>query len=1459
MEADTETRVAEIASAIARHVRGQMGATSGGTVVSLLSHRQDSQPPPLYVAGRLVDATDLFGESSLIDGCVVSLDDPRLAIAPEPDGLVELRIVSGQGAGVVHRLGIGELTIGSDLACTIVVNEAEVPAVAVIVIVNLDGTVELRSAAHTDDAIALDREPVPADGIGWPFGKELQVGNVLIELHQPSRPDAALLPSLDGPWLDYNRPPRLLPPARKTTFRLPQKPSEPTKTGMPILGMLTPALFGVAMAVVLKNPLYLMMAAMTPLMMIGNAISSRRQGKKSHRQLLREHREHIEAIEVDASDALIAERRARRDASPDPAELLVTAVGPRARLWERRRTDPDYLLVRIGTSDLPSEVTVEDPEQLEHRRQVKRVASDVPVAVSLRGCGVLGIAGRSELPRQVATWIVGQLAVLQSPRDVQIYLLTDRNSEQAWRWTGWLPHLRPHPGCDVMSLIGSDTDSLSRRVGELGQIVAARQKAFRERGGAVSFDDPDIVVVLDGARRLRALPGVVSLLKEGPVVGVFCLCIDSDERLLPEECGAVILETTSGLELRQQRADDIADVRADLVPAAWFQQVCRALAPIRDVSDSDEDGALPSSCRLLDVLSLDPPTSAAIAARWRLGGSSTEAVIGASIDGPFSIDLRRDGPHGLIAGTTGSGKSELLQTIVASLAVANRPDAMTFVLVDYKGGAAFKDCEHLPHTVGMVTDLDTHLVERALTSLAAELTRREHILAGAGAKDIEDYADYSTRDASLAALPRLLIVIDEFASMARELPDFVAGLVNIAQRGRSLGIHLILATQRPTGVVSPEIRANTNLRIALRVTDPAESSDVIDVPEAARISKTTPGRGYVRLGHASLVPFQAGRVGGRRPGAIAVTREPPWLSTVEWSQLGQLSPRPPKDEQPDDLEMTDLAVLVQEIVRANEAMGLSAQHSPWLAALPELLTTDDLAAPEVAAANSRVPLVPYALEDLPAEQRQRVASIDFDQFGHLFIVGAPRSGRSQALRTIAAMIARHTSSADVHLFGIDCGNGGLIPLAKLPHCGAVAQRTQTERATRLLGRLMAEMLRRQEVLGAGSFADLTEQRAAAAPADRLPHLMLLVDRWEGFTATLGEIDGGELTDQVWMMLREGASAGIHLVISGDRSMLTGRISSLAEDKLVLRLTDRGDYSLAGLNPRNLPDEVAQGRAFRADSGIETQIAVLDSDRSGAAQVEAIGRIGAAAAERDADVPRFRRPFRVDVLPSRLAFDDAWAKREDDVKRPLWGLVGVGGDDLLALGPDLAAGPATFVVAGPPKSGRSTVLASMVESFLKCGTEVVIWAPRASPLRELAGQPGVVTVLTEDDLDEATLKPLVMEGDGPLAFVIDDAEMLKEIAAKDWMRTYIRTAGDHNRAMVIAGNATEVCSGFSGWQMDIKKNRNGALLSPQDFTDGDIVGVRVPRSTVGGPVQPGRALLHLGTGELITVQVPVLPH
>ncbi|MEU3085659.1 FtsK/SpoIIIE domain-containing protein [Streptomyces massasporeus] len=1524
LDADPESTVGDIAQELAKQV-----GHSGAQVIPLGQHRHApaNNAPLVYVDGYAVDPGATVVGSPLREGAVVSLQDPSGCLPGEPTGLVELRLVGGPAAGFVHRLGVGRYDIGSGAASYVRIDDPEVDARALTLSVATDGTCQV--------AVHMDREHVTLDGTSlaekeedepsgrksgkkkdqekkeekkdgpteWPLGAQIAVGNTLLELTRYTPPNAALKWSDDGVGLDYNRPPRLRPPERQTSFRLPSSPREYEARPLPWLMAMTPLVGAVVSVMIFQRWYYLIMAGLSPILLFANYYNDKKHGRKSHAKQVKEYEEQKERIEKDAQDALVAERNDRRQAIPDPATVLALGTGPRTRLWERRRTDRDHLLIRFGTGQLPSEVVLDDPEQDDHRRQVTWKIEDAPVALHLRTLGVVGMAGPGDSVRALGRWAVAQTAALHSPMDVQFYVLSDNAAQGSWDWVRWLPHARPSGGQDVNALIGTDAETVGARIGELTQILDARKKAAEENKsqGNSSFSDPDIVVVWDGSRRLRSLPGVVRLLREGPSVSMFAICLDAEERFLPGECQAYVVaepkaeeyrpaaqqvhqpqqaagafpsfhawhttaqqpeqaDRTEQLRLRVEEAgaERLKDVRPDFVSAAWCLRLARSLSPLRDISGETEDSALPGSSRLLDVLQLEPPTSDAIVARWRMGGQSTLAVIGESYDGPFGIDIRKDGPHGLIAGTTGSGKSELLQTIVAALAVANTPENMTFVLVDYKGGAAFKDCVHLPHTVGMVTDLDAHLVERALESLGAELHRREHILAAADAKDIEDYQDLVRRDPSHQPVPRLLIVIDEFASMVRDLPDFVTGLVNIAQRGRSLGIHLLLATQRPSGVVSPEIRANTNLRIALRVTDGGESSDVIDSPEAGHISKNTPGRAYARLGHASLVPFQSGRVGGRRPGAADPALLMPWVGPLTWEDLGRAALVKPKAESREDEEITDLKVLVDTVRDANSSLGIPPQHSPWLPALDETLLLDDVELPAFAGGPGKLPPAPYGIEDLPASQSRRPVAVDFSSFGHLMIGGAPRSGRSQVLRTLAGSIARTHSIADVHLYGIDCGNGALNALTRLPHCGAVVGRNQTERVVRLVNRLKGEMGRRQDVLAEKGFADIGEQRASVAEDERLPHIVVLLDRWEGWVPTLGEIDHGSLTDELQAMMREGASVGIHLVLTGDRTLLVGRIATLTEDKYGLRLADRSDFSSLGIPARKVPEEIPPGRAFRNEFGTETQFALLAEDTTGQGQAAALAAIGESAAARDAAVPRSRRPFRVDSLPSRISFPEAWELRDPDASRSrLWGLAGIGGDEIVGFGPDLADGVPAFVIAGPAKSGRSTVLLNFAHSFLAQGTRLVIAAPRQSPLRQLDGTDGVLKVFTGDDIDEDEFEELVDQAslEEPIAVLVDDGEILEDCDAESQMKKLVSRGAERGLALVIAGDEEDVCSGFSGWQVDAKKARRGILLSPQESSSGDLVGVRLNRSMVGGQVAPGKGMLHLGDGELRTVVIP----
>jgi S-DNA-T family DNA segregation ATPase FtsK/SpoIIIE len=980
------------------------------------------------------------------------------------------------------------------------------------------------------------------------------------------------------------------------------------------------------------------------------------------------------------------------------------------------------------------------------------------------------------------------------------------------------------------------------------------------------LSEPDVLVVMDGARRLRDVPGVISILREGPAVRIFPLCLDQEERLLPEECTAVVRQENHRLTLRRTGQLDITDIRPDLVEPAWCERLARGLAPIHDVTPEASEG-LPTRVGLLDLLGLTKPNGKEIAGRWAQRPGSTTVLLGAGYDGPATFDLVKDGPHGLVAGTTGSGKSELLQTFVASLAAVNRPDEMAFVLVDYKGGSAFKDCVKLPHTLGMVTDLDSHLVQRALTSLSAELLRREHILAGAGAKDLPEYQSMRRRAPELVPVPRLVIVIDEFATLYREIPDFIPGLVSIAQRGRSLGIHLILATQRPAGVVNADIRANTNLRIALRVTDGSESQDVIDTKDAVSISPTTPGRALARLGHGTVVPFQTAYAGTPLPQAApgpeaapareATERDAPqiWGTELHWQRLGRAVGMPAPTAEPGTVDHglpTDLNALVEALCDATELVGCAPQPSPWLPPLGQSVLIDDLPQPEKSGGGRLAP-VSWALSDLPGTQAQLPVQLDLAEFGHLYVIGIPRSGRSQVLRTMAGALARAHSCADVHLYGIDFGGGALSALGVLPHCGAVVPRGDVERLERLMGRLDTELEKRQAALTEHHAANLAELRETVGAAARPAHIMLLIDGWDALVDLIAEHNGGRQMDQLNRLLREGAAAGLHVVATSERALLSGRATALNDNKLLLRLNDRSDYYAVGKRSGDIPDVIRPGRGWTSDGGTEIQVALLASGAGGQEQAEALRQIGAEATRRDAGLAADRRPARIGTLPVKVAFPAAYAKVGEEFRRPMWGLLGLGGDDVSPVGVDFADASPAFLVAGPPGSGRSTTLASLAVSLLASGTRLMVLAPRESPLRALGNHPGV-RLLTQPSPTSRQLAEALASGSGPQVVVIDDADMLVLPEIDQDLRALVESGRDRGIG-VAAGATAETMAGAVGWLGALKQRRKGVLLSPQSLFEGDLLGVRLAHAQLRNR-KPGRGLtVDPRSGELISVQIP----
>ena len=592
----------------------------------------------------------------------------------------------------------------------------------------------------------------------------------------------------------------------------------------------------------------------------------------------------------------------------------------------------------------------------------------------------------------------------------------------------------------------------------------------------------------------------------------------------------------------------------------WGVQADIALAAARRLARLDDPelplvgAGVPTAAPLLGLLGISGDDPAEITRRWQRtrGTADLATPIGADGEGPVLLDLVADGPHILVGGTTGSGKSELLRSLVAGVAATADPDHVAIVLIDYKGGAAFDCCADLPHVAGLVTDLDDELASRALRCLDAELRYRERRLREVGAEDLAAFrvlvADRDDHD----PLPRLLVVVDEFASLAADLPDFLDALVGVAQRGRSLGVHMVLATQRPAGVVTDDIRANAGCRIALRVTDRHDSVDVIDVPDAASIPRSRPGRAVARFGPGELVPFQAA------------------LSTGHSTSRTGVRVRGATDVvEPDPDGPSDLRRLVDVICAAHNEAGGRPPRSPWPPPLPDSVTRAELGDPDG-----------WLLVDEPDEQRQSISGWSMSD-GHLVVIGAPGAGATTTLAAAVLAATRMGGDLAPHVHVIDLDAGGLAPLADLAHVGTVVGPTEKERRLRLLRLLDLEIACRR-----------SEDQLASPSARPAPSILVIIDDLGGLTRAHDPVREQAVHERLERIWADGPAVGVTVAVSIRRSAdLPPALAATVGTVLLHRTGDQADGLRFGVKAST--EGYGPGRLRRAVDGAEAQV-ILDA-------------------------------------------------------------------------------------------------------------------------------------------------------------------------------------------------------------------------------------------------------------------------
>ena len=1398
----------------------------GATVADLATALDPTatRPGRLLIGDHVAAAELELGESGLHEGAVVRFAEPRPADDGPTQSRLVLEVVGGLDAGRRYPLAAGTTVVGRDAGCDLVLRSSSVSRRHAEIRLDDDGRLRVRDLGSLNgtriDGRPVAGEVVVGDGQVAQFGALQAVARPPKTDDRPMAVDPLRHAGAAG-TMPFNRPPRPAqapPPAAVTAPEAPRERAN--RTAFNVVAFLAPLLLAGALIATTGQVGFLVVTLLSPIMVLGTWIQGRVQGRRTSRREAERFSRALERFRADLHEQVAAERARLEEALPDVAEVVRRALLPSTHLWERRPHHDDVLRLRAGIGDVPWTPQVEElrkdaPDEVAEAVRHAGVLPGAPVAVDLSAGGVVGIVGDRSAAAALARSLVCQAAVHHGPADLPMVVLAGTDTAPDWDWTKWLPHARDAAGGGQRRL-SAERELATAMADAWLQEARGRERQRGAPGATKDRPQPTLLVVVDDESLTEGRRAPVrSLLRGegGPVAGIV---LASTRDRLPAVCTTVI-------ELRGPDGEAALDVphlggRIDRFLVAGVgddtaRECARALVRFEDPELAVAGAGLPDVVRLLPLLGVGDADPDAVQAQWAAAGAvpAPRAPLGVAEDGVFHVDLHADGPHALIGGTTGSGKSELLRSLVAGLAARVDPDHLTFVLIDFKGGSAFDECARLPHTVGMVTDLDEHLAERALRCLEAELKHRERVLRAAGVSDLPSYL---RRGDTGEPLPRLVVVVDEFATLKAELPDFIDALVGIAQRGRSLGVHLVLATQRPSGAVSDNIRANTNLRVALRVQDEADSTDIIDRPDAGRLPRHAAGRAYVRLGAGEVVAIQTALVtAARHERSVAPVDVAPFV-------FGP-SPRPPAPppasagagDDGDAPRVTDLSRLVEAIREAHRRSGRPAPRRPWPDPLPAVVDLDALL--DTAPDDGDEVLI--ALADDPDRQRQYpVGWRPAD--GNLVVYGVGGSGTTTTLGTLALSLA-HTFPPDrLHLYVVDVGAGALAGLDALPHVGAVLAASERERQVRLVRHLRGELDRRRQL-------------TAEARRDE-PMVVVLIDGFPALNAEYRDVEGMAVIDELQRVFADGPDVGLHLVLSADRpGGVPSTWASLVRQKLVLRLADPYDYGQFGASAKEVP-AFPPGGGLLAETKRVVQVAMPADGLADAA-----GRIAARHAPARRPPPPIRR------LPGEVTTEQLGVAAVLD-RRPWRIPVGVRERDL---------GPGELVVyegehvlvAGPSRSGKTTALAMLAARCRAARADLVVLtvAPGRSPLRELVDADAHLPP------ERARELPGLLAERAPVLVLVDDADAIED---EDGEPEGLLSTEHPGLLVVAAGRAETLRSTFSHWTKAVRRSKLGVLLQPNNDLDGALLGATLPRRT---PVAMtvGRGFLVNG-GDLDIVQL-----
>ncbi|GAA5067410.1 type VII secretion protein EccCa [Nocardia callitridis] len=1100
-----------------------------------------------------------------------------------------------------------------------------------------------------------------------------------------------------------------------------------------------------------SNPMSMMFPVMMLFSMVGmfaNQGGGKGQKAAEANEDRKDYLRYLDQVRKDVAETATQQRASVEWSHPEPG--LVWMLAGTSRMWERRAGDKDFCHARIGIGGqrlatrlvAPETGPVEELEPIAAvslRRFVRAHSTvpDLPTAIAVKGFATIALDGDRAEARDMTRAMLLQLCMFQAPDQVLIAVVSGPDTTPEWAWTKWLPHTQHPDGQDGIGSQRMFYGSIRGAMAGLQPLLANRVRYSRNQPANPNM--VHIVLVVDGG----LLEAEDDQLRESGYEGVTIIDLCGYAPRLAVSRGIKMIVENGECVGRGATGNQERFAIIDRISPQQAQQVARRIAPYRaatqrssdvETEDSEVISTWSQLMSLGDIGTFNPEH----AWRPRYGRERLRVPFGVGADGlPVELDIKEAaengmGPHGLCIGATGSGKSEFLRTLVLSLLATHSPDQLNLVLVDFKGGATFLGLDSTPHVAAVITNLEEEadLVDRMKDALAGEMNRRQEVLRSAGNfANVSDYEKARAAGADLDPLPALFVVLDEFSELLTKHPDFAELFVMIGRLGRSLHVHLLLASQRLEEGKLKGLESHLSYRIGLKTFSANESRQVLGVPDAYNLPNS-PGGGYLKSDSGEIQRFQASYVSGRyvgggsqrnitiatQAGEIDVNARRFTAGHVDFRSADRV-PLPPEPtdaepEQNDDAEeISNLNMMVSRI----DGHGRPA-HEIWLPPLDEAPTLDQLAPRSVltgeyaAVATLRAPI---GIVDRPYDQRRDPLVVDLSgSRGNVSIVGGPQSGKSTALRALIMSMALTHTAEQVQFYCLDFGGGTLMSLQGLPHVGSVASRLDVD----LVRRTVAEMttiVRQREgrfrQLGIESMSEFRRLRAedpasssaaAGAHEDPFGDVFLVVD---GFGSIRQDFE--PLEQAILNLAVQGLSYGVHIVIAQARwAEARPALKDQIGTRIELRLGDPMDSDLgrkfASLVPQGRPGRGMTPECLHMLTALPRIDGSADPTNLGQAVGEAVATIARLTPGRPAPQTR--------MLPEELPREQLlylagnWPSQTDPGKKTMRFPIGINESELAPVYIDFNESP-HFLIIGDTESGKTTLLHSLIAAITSSNT------------------------------------------------------------------------------------------------------------------------------------------------------------